>query len=432
MFRRALPMPLLKASILLQALASPAGGEESLVAPASDPVQAWKLNRVVVTPNGPDDGGDFGSKTPGTRTSGLQEAFDHAKATARDLYLAGGSWTEKKTVPVVYFLHETLHIPWMQNFRADSGHCVIHYAKKTGDAVVIDSQMSCSYRFGLIVSESSGATVRLQPSSAGPDRFKVITSTDFYFNALVGGGGAWPGGEAYNSELDQDRPWVGTGLCLDASAGPIDGNRIYVTEVVGCERGIHLTGPCTHNTIEATLVHLCRNHIQLGDPERPDPRGNRLQAHCESEGLVAAVGARVFARDNILNLSFGRMSDGGDVVFEPSAADNLVVGIGFPHGITNRSTRSTNRVIGTRPGGFLADTPAVPLSGEPLVNRHPGPVEVRILAPGGVKAWSQTDPAGRAQTFAAGFFVGQAFTLGPGDSVRLEYDQAPAWIWKAF
>ena len=146
-------------------------------------------NQIIVSPDGPADGGDFGPKTPGTKTSGLQEAFDAAKLYGKDVYVAGGSWTADKTTPVVYHLHATLKVPWMQNFRFDSGHAVLNYTQKTGDAVVIDSQMSCHYRFGLIVCISDGAVVRLRPTSEGPDRFRVITSTEFVFNALVGGGG---------------------------------------------------------------------------------------------------------------------------------------------------------------------------------------------------------------------------------------------------
>ena len=119
----------------------------------------WKLNRVLVTPRGPDDGGDFGPHTPGTRTSGLQEALDAAKEQVKDVYICGGSWTAGKNQPVVYVLHETLRVPWMQDFRLESGHAVIHHAARSGDAVVFDSQMSCAYRFGLIVSVSDGAVV---------------------------------------------------------------------------------------------------------------------------------------------------------------------------------------------------------------------------------------------------------------------------------
>jgi hypothetical protein len=142
-----------------------------------DSVSSSRRPYLVVSPAGPEDGGDFGPKTPGTKTSGLQEAFNAAKAQRRDLYIEGGSWTEGKNIPVVYGLDETLHIPWMQDFRLDGGHYVINYNPKKGDAVVIDSQMSCAYRFGLIVSQSEGTVVRIKPTSPGPDRFKVVTST---------------------------------------------------------------------------------------------------------------------------------------------------------------------------------------------------------------------------------------------------------------
>ena len=39
---------------------------------------------VYVTLEGPDDGGDFEPSTPGTRTSGIQEALDYAIANCRD------------------------------------------------------------------------------------------------------------------------------------------------------------------------------------------------------------------------------------------------------------------------------------------------------------------------------------------------------------
>lgn len=390
----------------------------------------WKLNRILVTPEGPNDGGDFGPNTQGTKTSGLQEALDAAKAHAKDVYLCGGSWTAGQTQPVVYFLHETLRIPWMQDFRLDSGHCVIHYARKTGDAVVFDSQMSCAYRFGLIVSTSDGAVVRLRPFTAGPDRFKVITSTEFHFNALVGGGGAWPGGEPYQSTLNQQHRWIGTGLWLDGSTGSIDGNRIRAVETVGCARGIHLTGACTHNSVEATLVHLCQTHVQIGDAAHPNVHTNRIQAHMESEGIADSVGARIFGHDNRLDLSFGQMADHRDVVFEAPAHTNLVHGIRFPHGITNLASSPTNRLIANTLEHLQAATPAVPPSGQTIVNRDPFPVEVRILDAGHVSRWSEVDPGGRKVVFEGGFHVGQSFLLNPADGISLEYQRRPSWVWK--
>ena len=392
--------------------------------------EGWKLNRVLVTPQGPEDGGDFGPRTPGTRTSGLQEALNAAKQQVKDVYICGGSWTTDVNQPVVYVLHETLRVPWMQDFRLESGHCVIHHAARSGDAVVFDSQMSCAYRWGLIVTVSEGAVVRLAPTTAGPDRFRVITSTDFHFNALVGGGGAWPGGEAYNSKLDAEHRWIGTGLWLDGTAGSIDGNRIIVNEVVGCQRGIGLTAATTHNSIEATLVHLCRNHVQIGDPDDAAPHDNRVQAHLESEGIAEATGARIFGHDNYLDLTFGNMAVGRDVVFEATARDNLVQGLRFPHGITNDADVPTNRLISNTLANLPTETPAVPGSGKSVTNRNPFPVEVRITTAGNVSRLTETPRTGESLSFDGPLHAGQTFTLNPGDRVVLDYTAPPAWVWK--
>src|SRR5262245_9374408 len=96
------------ASIVAPAFAQDGGGQKQRA-----------RNQIVVSPNGPRDGGDFGPLTPGTKTSGLQEALDAAKAQGKDLYVVGGSWTADKTPPIVYNLHDTLHVPWMQDFRFD-------------------------------------------------------------------------------------------------------------------------------------------------------------------------------------------------------------------------------------------------------------------------------------------------------------------------
>jgi len=396
----------------------------------SDLPVARTLNRVLVTPSGPRDGGDFGPYTKGTKTSGLQEAFDAAKSHAKDMYICGGSWTAGKNQPVVYLLHETLRIPWMQDFRLDSGHCVIHFANPRGDAVVFDSQMSSSYHFGLIVSVSNGAVVRLKPATAGPDRFRVITATEFHFNALVGGGGAWPGGAPYQSTLNREHRWIGTGLWLDGRAGSIDSNRITVTEVVGCDRGIQLSGACTHNAIEATFVHLCQHHVQIGDATDPDVHDNRVQAHMESERIAGSTGARIHGHDNRLDLTFGNMSDRGDVVFEAASRGNLVQGMRFPHGITNRATLPTNRVIANTLENIEPATPDVPASGQPAVNRHPFPVEVRIVTPGDVRRWTESRPRGKKVVIEASFHAGQAFTLNPAEGVAIDYDRPPTWVWK--
>ena len=384
-------------------------------------------NQVVVSPDGPRDGGDFGPHTPGTKTSGLQEALDAAKDRAQDVYIAGGSWTADKTQPVVYNLHETLRVPWMQNFRLDSGHCVLNYTPRTGDAVVFDSQMSCAYRLGLIVSMSDGAVVRMRPTTAGPDRFKVITSTEFVFNALVGGGGAWPGGEAYNNQLDKSRRWVGTGLWLDAGDGSIDANKFTVIETVGCQVGLRLTGAVSRNTIEDANIHLCRDHIEIGGPADPKPCDNRIEAFMDSQGIEPTSGARVFGARNLLTLSTRQTPASMDLVFEPTAEANVVL-LHSPLRVLDRSTRRNNRILGA-----LAEalTPSLPATGQACFNSHPFPVEVRIVQPGQVTGWSEKTGERPWLDIQGAFFTGQSFVLNPGDSVRIDYSQPPAWRWKA-
>ncbi len=314
---------------------------------ADQPLPPAAANKVlVVTPQGPADGGDFGPKTPGTKTSGLQEAFDAAKAQAKDLYIVGGSWTTGKTEPIVYFLDATLHIPWMQNFRLDGGHYVINYNPQAGNAVVFDSQMSCAYRFGLIVSNGDGATVALRPQTAGPDGFKVITSTEFTFNAIVGGGGAWPGGKAGDNELNPKHEWKGVGLLLDGQAGSIDANKITVIETVGCHAGLLLTGAVTRNTIEETNIHLCREHIVIGSAADTRPSDNRIEAFCDSQGITPSTGARVFGSDNLLTLSVSRMSAGNGLILEKPATRNLIISQKLPDGVTVRADQDANQIIG--------------------------------------------------------------------------------------
>jgi len=336
--------PCLRLGILFSACFGQIAMCDEVAAPAAQPGR-HATNQIIVSPQGPRDGGDFGPHTPGTKTSGLREALLAAKAHAKDVYLAGGSWTADVTEPVVYHLHETLVIPWMQNFRLDSGHCVLNYTPKSGDAVVIDSQMSCAFRFGLIVSQSDGAVVRMKPTTAGPDRFQVITSTEFTFNALVGGGGAWPGGEPHNSQLKPDQRWVGTGLLLDGSVGSIDANKITVLETVGCAVGLDLVGAVTRNTIDETNIHLCEIHLRIGSADDQRASDNRISAFFDCQGISAGRGAQVFGSRNFLTLSARPFPNGPDLILEPSAEGNLIL-FHSPSKLGDRSRPGTNQIIG--------------------------------------------------------------------------------------
>lgn len=385
--------------------------------PAADQGEKVKklepMGYVVVTPNGPDDGGHFGQHSPGTRTSGLQEAFDHAKKMKRDVYLVGGAG---------YRLDETLRIPWRQNWRLDAGECFIWYPGKTGDAVVIDSQMNCWMKFGGIVSASDGAVVRLKPESIGPDNFCTWNANLLEFNVIVGAG---------NVMGDPGAKQKGIGLWFDASKGPIHSNQFFAIEFNACDKGIYTTGNgILNNFLQVPFLHLCHTAIQLGTPEAPNVNSNWIEAFIT--GIRPdSVGLDIFGQRNTFMVNFAENSPGKDIVFEAEARDNLVIAQSLPSGITNHAKNPTNRIITASPIGYGVETPPLPASGEDAVNRNPHPVQITILTEGRVSDYTETDAAGKSQTVSGGLPRGQRFILEPGEKVRFTYSAAPIWKWKA-
>jgi len=381
--------------------------------------QYHRLNYLVVTPGGPDDGGDFGPKTPGTKTAGLQEALQKAHEALKDVYVVGGGMNHPAGKAVVYRLAETLRVPWMQDWRLDGGEYVLSYSGPQGDAVVIDSQMNCRLKFGLIVNEKSdGAVVRIGPTSKGPDGFCCCVASTLEFNGLVGAGDVW------GKSSDQKS----TGLVLDSTRGGISGNRIFVIEINGCRRGVYVTQGSGNNAIEAQWIHLTNLGIQLGDPQAPGVSGNRVTAGISGD-MPNTTGAQVFGHNNTLWLDVFHADPERALVLEGPARGNLILSANLAGGVTNRASSPTNRLIA--PFGLESiRTPPLPPSGKEVVNPYLCPVEVRILRPGKVSQWTETDVRGAARTFQSGLTPGQSFTLNPGEKVQFVYEQAPAWFWK--
>ena len=391
------------------------------------------LGWIVVTADGPKKGGlfgggQFGRHTPGTATSGLQEAFNEAKKTGQDVYICGGGGPRY----VWYVTKETLRIPWMQNWHCDGGEYFIGYQRPTGDAVVIDSMMSTKIKLGGIATESTdGAVVHIAPGQGapgGPDNFAGIGGTKLDFNALVGSG----------KVIDPDLKAGAEGqkksvaLWLDASKGPIISCWIFSNELNAADKGLLMTGTqsITHNKIEFAS-HLTNTAIEIGDSKTGGTgiSDNRIEAWIQ--GLPWSTGARIRGERNYFFLTTEQHAPGKDIIFEADAKNNLVIAQNLPDGITNNATTSTNRIISTRSIGFDLPTPSCPASGEDCMNRNPYPADVIIRKPGTVSAWTLTDANGKSETFAAGLFAGQRFGLEPGDKIRFTYTAALSWKWKA-
>jgi len=121
---------------------------------------------------------------------------------------------------------------------------------------------------------------------------------------------------------------------------------------------------------------------------------------------------------------------GRGLVFEATARDNLVITGSLSGGVTNNARTPTNRILAASQQGWDVQTPPMAASGTDVVNHHPCPVEVRVLKPGKVSQWIETDAEGKAHTFEGPLAAGQAFTLNPGDRVRFTYQEPPSWHWK--
>lgn len=377
------------------------------------------MSYVVVSPNGPEDGGDFGPKTPGTKTSGIQEALDYAKEHTRDVYIVGGGIKEAFKGGIGYRLDETLTIPWNQNWRLDGGEYWLSYAGETGDAVVIDSQMNCDIKLGLVVaSRSPDCAIHMYPTTKGPDKLCCIVASTFRLNGAVGAGDVWGKPGCVQK---------GIGLKLDSSGGGgINGNKILMKEINACDIGVDVLSGCNSNHFDITWSHLTNLGMRIG-------RGvsESIIRIGTSGDIPGTSGVQMYGHRNFLTITAHNHEPGRNLIFEETAHDNLVFAVNLSEGITNNASRPTNRIITSYPVGYSIETPPVPESGKEVVNRQPYTVEVRILDPGQVTGWTQTDGNGTALTIPAGLIAGQSFILDPGDKIKFDYSKVPTWKWKA-
>ncbi|MCA9077652.1 MAG: hypothetical protein KDA93_21680 [Planctomycetaceae bacterium] len=203
-------------------------------------------------------------------------------------------------------------------------------------------------------------------------------------------------------------------------------------EVVGCRTALLLTGRCSNNWVDAPFLHLCRTHLQLGTPDdHAHVTNNRIRAAMDGQGIVDAIGARIYGADNLLELSAAQTSPGHDLVFEKPSHDNLVIAGRLPNGVTNHADHPTDRIITARAKGFSITTPPLPKPRQAVTNRHNTSIEIMITQPGTVSAWTLADTEGNVQTFDSPLHPGHTIRLAPGESILLEYTDTPEWRWRS-
>jgi len=376
------------------------------------------LGFVVVSPDGPEDGGDFGPKTPNTQTSGIQEAFNFAKMNGKEVYIVGGGVNDTASVdPVVYDISTTLNIPWGQSWRCDGGEYIMNFTITNGDCLVIDSQKNSQLKFGAIVAKSleSGSIVKIAPMTNGPDSTKICGSSKIKINSIVGGGSM--SGDVYAGK--------GIGLHLGATDGAIVANEIFINQISGCEQGILLDNvggaDMTQNKIDCLLVSSCDTllQVEMGSYNKinaglqPDPSG------------AGVVGANLVGGESntytLAWLEIGGFDPGDALKFGSGARDNLIYSMNLPtDGITNNASIPTNRIAPAKSVGFNVATPSI-TEGVDIVNDSSYTIVATILTSGNVTSWTLKDSFDRSRTVSSGLQAGQALYLEPGEKTNRIY-----------
>jgi hypothetical protein len=106
-----------------------------------------------------------------------------------------------------------------------------------------------------------------------------------------------------------------------------------------------------------------------------------------------------------------------------------IIGSDSGIGLTSYPSNFVMNIELATPLGFGITSPSVPASGTAQVNTFPFPVRVYLLTGGTGTAFTLTDPAGNAKSVTATLLAGMEWTLDPGASITLTYSTAPTWAW---
>ena len=383
------------------------------------------LGYVVVSPQGPGDGGDFGTQTPGSATSGLQEAFNFAVANNKDVFIVGGLFIWGVAGPVVYQCNTKLTVPAAKNLRIAGGDYVMNWGTSNSDCLVFDSQDNGNFKFGLLVAQGPGinngyAVMKLKPLTPLADGRPAIRNSFFRVSAPVGGGNVWGVG------IDGK----GTGLHLNASSGDILNNHIIVMEINACNRGIVLDGGglIQNNYIESPFTHITNKLLDVYTGSF-----NLIEAQIDGGGTsTPAIGANLRGgTQNRYHLLFGsNFAPGQALVFGTNARDNVVRTSNLPAGgVTNNADVTTNRIIPLNTQGFNVTTPDILFSFAPIYNNTGYTILATVETEGNVASWLQFSSG--LMSVTGSLYRGQIFYLEPGDWISFNFTAAPTWNWRA-
>ena len=364
-------------------------------------INASNLNNIIVSPQGPSDGGNFGPETPGTQTAGFAEAFAYAaKNGKKEIFIVGGP-------NITYNLETTLILPAIENLQVEGGTYTMNFPQTTGDCLVIDdaARTKFRYKFGIVSAPNltDGSLVSVQPSGSG-----VLENCGIEIYAIV----------AQASTNDSV-----TGLKLNS----LNDSKIKVENIEGCNTGIHMVSG-NNNALTCSSIVSCDTMLYV-----------EAASNCEVDASFTtgnrpdAVGADIAAgSNNLYNLVWmDAFAQNSGLVLGNQATDNIIKVMNLPlNAMVQTSNPPTNRIIALKSYGFELTTPAMPPSGQFAINDTGFGIVVMITNAGTVSSWSLKDTSGTVSTISASVYTGQSIMLEPGESIRLTYTAVPSWRWR--
>lgn len=181
-------------------------------------------------------------------------------------------------LPGTYNMSKTLVIPDCAEvcIRAEGTH--FNYRPSAGDGIVVQGMQNCRYDFGTVETGSSGAAIRIKPTSNMPALMSIVN-----FTGLVGHGKK------------------GTGLYLDSSIDNVCTNKFEGTDVSGFDTGVFVSGAkekiryghgkCDTNWFWLSYVRMCNTCVREEGPWTDDNIWNVNVEACDPDSVAVRTGA---------------------------------------------------------------------------------------------------------------------------------------------
>ncbi|NPV54321.1 MAG: hypothetical protein HPY71_12520 [Firmicutes bacterium] len=362
-----------------------------------------------------DGSGDFGPDTPGTKTSGWQEALDYAVLTGSDLYVKGGYGGG-----AVYHIQDTIHFPPAQDFRVDGGVYVLNWIGPADkDLLVIDSSMNCEYHLGILVYGGLGAAMRIRPEKPVPiDNFPIFVETEIHCQGMADPHPFTPGERQ-----------GGTGLIFDGTAAPIVHNTFRFFGNLNFKTVMETIGTFANNNLEVLHLHTNADKSTLLKLGEQSVRNTLWLAIGVDQGASDVTGIEISGKNNVIQLlprpSNKPFAAGRMLIFDESAEGNQIhiipedSSFDLDQNVTDKARTPTNQVTWAgKPANIREVTTS---AGQFIYTQRLYSATVRVV--GGTVSSVKLLRSGRMVDYSVA--PGVDILMSPGDQLQIESTTAP-------